>query len=450
MVLLAVAAPAFAQTRVTARWDRNTDSLTAGYRVSYGTSPGNHQWSFDAGNQTEATLSLSSGGVYYVAIRAYNASYELGPPSSEETVDLREAAAPAPWATVSATLQNGSTAVVHWSTVNAVSATINGQAVTLNGTTSVSVSQPTTTFTIVATNAAGATVTEHAWVTMTSPPPSTAPPTLPPVPPPAPVPAPWATVSAALQDGSTAVVHWSTVNAVSATINGQSVALNGSATVPLSQARTTFTIVATNAAGATVTEQAWATMTTPPPAPPPPAPPPTPAPPPGPVPAPWATVSATLQNGNTAALNWSTVNAVSATINGQSVALSGTTSVPVSPGTTTFTIVATNAAGATVTEQAWVTAVSTQGTPNAPQGLGYSIGGSSVYMWWGAPGSGEAPTGYVIEVGTAPGRSDLGTIDVGRADRYTAAVASGTRYVRVRAVNARGAGAPSNEVVIQR
>ena len=40
----------------------------------YGTSPGNYQWSYDAGNQVTAALTLTRGAAYYVAVRAYNTS----------------------------------------------------------------------------------------------------------------------------------------------------------------------------------------------------------------------------------------------------------------------------------------------------------------------------------------------------------------------------------------
>ncbi len=87
LVLLASAA-AHAQSTVTVNWDRNTDSYTAGYRLYYGTAPGNYQWNLDAGNQTSAPVNLTRGSVYYMSVRAYNSRYEYGPPSSEATINL--------------------------------------------------------------------------------------------------------------------------------------------------------------------------------------------------------------------------------------------------------------------------------------------------------------------------------------------------------------------------
>ena len=50
---------ASAQTTVTATWERNTDSYTAGYRLYYGTSPGSYQWSVDAGNNVTVPVTVA-------------------------------------------------------------------------------------------------------------------------------------------------------------------------------------------------------------------------------------------------------------------------------------------------------------------------------------------------------------------------------------------------------
>ncbi len=111
-LVLPSTATVFAQTTrtVTAVWDRNTDAVTTGYIVYYGTSSGNYQWSYDAGNQVSAALTLAEGATYYVAVRGYNAAAELGPPSNEATINLSGPAPPAPTATITATLQNPTTA----------------------------------------------------------------------------------------------------------------------------------------------------------------------------------------------------------------------------------------------------------------------------------------------------------------------------------------------------
>lgn len=88
LLSLAVVPEAFAQIRVTAAWNPNTDSLTAGYRVFVGTAPGSPGTSIDVGMATSAVLTLPPGNLYFVAVRGYTAAGVLGPPSVEAQVDL--------------------------------------------------------------------------------------------------------------------------------------------------------------------------------------------------------------------------------------------------------------------------------------------------------------------------------------------------------------------------
>ena len=85
------------------------------------------------------------------------------------TVTVTPAPPPAPTAQLTAILQNPTTAALSWQTTNAVSATINGTAVPLNGSTTGPIAA-TTTYTLIATGASGATVTRTATVTVTPPP----------------------------------------------------------------------------------------------------------------------------------------------------------------------------------------------------------------------------------------------------------------------------------------
>ena len=511
---------AFAQTTttVTAAWDRNTDATTAGYLVYYGTAPGTYQWSYDAGNQVTAALTLTRGAAYYVAVRAYNASAQVGPASNEATINLATAA---PTAQITATMQNATTALVSWQTTNAVSATINGTAVALSGSTPVTIAA-TTTFTVVATSASGATAAQSATATVTS------------------APAPTATITATMQNGTTALVTWQTTNAVSAAINGTAVALSGSAPVTLS-ATTTFTVVATSSSGATATRSATVTVTPPTSS--------TPsaatnmaaavsgaratlawqAPTTGAAPDRYLlyvgsssggtnlangfvvgnvlTVAGDLPRGRyyarVRAANGSGVSAESNEVffkigrnlvspRGFAVQWVGTTAVltwtaPASDGAiedrpTSYVIEAGTAPGASDVATVAVGNVTTiqtsvpsgtyyvrvratndygdseptadlvlvaPGAPGAPTSL-TSTGTGAVNLRWTAP-TGAAPTGYVIEAGTAPGRADLGALQVGNVTSFTApAPPPGAYYVRVRAINARGAGQASNEVVVRR
>jgi hypothetical protein len=388
--------PAAAQTTtVTATWEANTDSLTRGYILYYGTSPGSYQWSQDTGAQTSAQITLSQGSRYYFIVRAYDATGVLGPPSTEATFDLGVAG---PTATIAATLQDASTALVTWSTGNAATATINGVPVALSGSASVPITG-STTFTIVATGSGGTTATDSATVT---------------------IPLPTATLSATLQSATTALVTWSTGQATAVTINGVAVALSGSTTVPVS-ATTTFTLVATGPGG-TTTRTATVTVT---------------------APAPTATLTASLQGGTSALLTWSTTNATSATINGNSVGLSGSMSVPIA-STTTFTLVATGAGG-TVSRSATVTLPTASLAPGAPTTMLATVSGARVTLTWRAPGSGPAPTHYLLDVGTTWGGTEIARgYNVGNVLRVSADLPRGRYYARVRAANAGGMSAYSN------
>ena len=284
--LLLLAAPsAFAQvTTVTAAWDRNTDSHTAGYVLHYGTSTGNYQWSYDAGTELTATLTLSRGSVYFLSVRGYNLERLEGPGSTEVSIDLTDGAPPSPTAQITASLASSTSAFVSWQTTNAVSATINGVAVSLSGSATVPV-LATTTFTLVAVSANGATATNQATVTGATG--GTA---------------PGAQISAGLAGDFLAQVSWQTVNAVSASINGSPVALSGTAMVPLSTVRATFTLVAISATGAVATSSASTLLN------------------PGPA---RAYVTAALAGPAAVVVSWQTTGAVSATLNGTAVPLTG-------------------------------------------------------------------------------------------------------------------------------
>jgi hypothetical protein len=403
LVLLAASA-AHAQHTVTAAWDRNTDAFTTGYRLYYGTASGNYQWSVDVGNVVSAPLNLAAGR-YFFTVRAYNAAYQYGPPSNEVTFTVGTTAPPT--ATITATRQSATTALVTWQTTNATSATLNGTTVALNSSATMTVSATaSTTFTLVARNAAGQTATATATVAPN--------PTV-----------PTATITATRQSATTALVTWQTTNATSATLNGSTVALSGSATRTVSATTsTTFTLVARNAAGQTATATATVAPSSP---------------------APTATITATRQSATTALVTWQTTNATSATLNGSTVALSGSATRTVSAtNPTTFTLVARNAAGQTATASATVTVAN--GPPLPPINVRSTVSGSRVTLSWQPDPAGGVPTQYVLYVGTTAWGTDVVNARALNVTSVTSNMPNGTYYARLRARNSSGISVSSNPI----
>jgi hypothetical protein len=90
------------------------------------------------------------------------------------------------------------------------------------------------------------------------------------------------------------------------------------------------------------------------------------------------------------------------------------------------------------------------GVPGTPMNLTAAAAGSVATLTWIAPTSGATPTAYTIEAGSVTGSSDLASFSTGSVvtSFSPGGVAAGTYYVRVRATNAAGASAPSNEVTL--
>jgi hypothetical protein len=83
--------------------------------------------------------------------------------------------------------------------------------------------------------------------------------------------------------------------------------------------------------------------------------------------------------------------------------------------------------------------------PPAPTGLTQTVSGNSVSLSW-SPSAGA--TGYVVEAGSSSGLANLATLPVGTNGLAVADVPPGTYFVRVRARNACGLGAVSQEVIV--
>ncbi|HET6277816.1 MAG TPA: fibronectin type III domain-containing protein [Candidatus Polarisedimenticolia bacterium] len=77
---------AWAATEVILSWDANSESDLAGYRIRYGTSPGNHSMGVvqvPAGTTTTAITGLNAGLTYYFAAHAFDYANNESFPSNE-------------------------------------------------------------------------------------------------------------------------------------------------------------------------------------------------------------------------------------------------------------------------------------------------------------------------------------------------------------------------------
>jgi hypothetical protein len=133
-------------------------------------------------------------------------------------------------------ITSSQSSVLTWGATNAVKATLNGTAVALNGSMTVSPTA-TTTYTIVGSSSTGATNSGSVTVTVSAAPTG-------------PVAAGIGASATSITSGQSSVLTWGTKNAVKAALNGTAVALNGSITVSPA-ATTTYKIVGTSSTGAT-------------------------------------------------------------------------------------------------------------------------------------------------------------------------------------------------------
>jgi hypothetical protein len=394
--------------------------------------------------------------------------------------------AAAPTATLTGTLVGSNTASLTWQTANATTVTLNGAAVALSGSTQFTISAATT-YTLVATGAGGS-VTRTATVTPTAS-------------------APTATLTGSLMNGTTASLAWQTTNATTVRLNTAAVAVSGTAQFAIS-ATTTYTLVATGAGGsvtrtATVTVpvdcvmSAWSfqsatswgactngqqsrTET-------------------------WTRSILVQPSGGGVACG-----ALTETRTGVQSCDSRTTSAPAAPvnlrpsvsgskvtlswqraatggaPTAYYVTIGTFAGGSNIVNNynvgntlrvtgylsrgryyARVRAGNSVGMspysseisfqvgaktrPRRPLALAGSMQQGIVVLSWATPyGDNEdSPTGYIIEAGSAPGLSNLASINVDDATTFrTTGVPAGVYYVRVKAVNEMGVSDASSEIVL--
>jgi hypothetical protein len=87
------------------------------------------------------------------------------------------------------------------------------------------------------------------------------------------------------------------------------------------------------------------------------------------------------------------------------------------------------------------------GPPAPPGGLAAEVAGARVTLRW-SPAAGAPATAYQVQAGSMPGAADHGTLATELSSVTVTGVATGVYYVRVIALNAAGASAPSIEIVV--
>ena len=88
--------------------------------------------------------------------------------------------------------------------------------------------------------------------------------------------------------------------------------------------------------------------------------------------------------------------------------------------------------------------------PSAPTALSASVALTTVTLNWVAPASGDAPTSYVVQAGSAAGLTDIASFDTGGATTSLVVVnvPAGGYFVRIRALNSAGTSGPTNEILV--
>jgi probable HAF family extracellular repeat protein len=134
-------------------------------------------------------------------------------------------------------------------------------------------------------------------------------------------------------------------------------------------------------------------------------------------------------------------NATGALINLRDAIVSGPSTIRNAVAVTDSGDVAANA----IVDSAFRVVLLVRAVPPAPANLTFSVDGAIVSLAWSqTPGAVD----YVIEAGSTPGASDLYNAPAGSQTTFATLAPPGRYHVRVRARNASGVSAPSNEVIV--
>jgi hypothetical protein len=128
-----------------------------------------------------------------------------------------------------------------------------------------------------------------------------------------------------------------------------------------------------------------------------------------------------------------------------SIDLGSTTQLvtPAPNGTFFVRMRARNACGVGPASNEVTLIVGCSGPPSPPASLVASVSGSTVMLSWSVAAG--QPVGYVVEVGTASGLSNIARLPVGSRLSVVGNAPAGTYFIRVKAVNSCGISGPSIE-----
>jgi len=130
--------------------------------------------------------------------------------------------------------------------------------------------------------------------------------------------------------------------------------------------------------------------------------------------------------------------------------LNGFTAYPIPPGTYYLRTYAIDASGVGPPSNEVVAVVAAGGCaapPGAPSGLSATVVGFFVSLSF-APAGGCPTLNYVLQAGSAPGLSNITSVNLGAATSLATLAPPGTYFVRVVAQNGNGNSSPSNEIVV--